>query len=51
MIITILGQIYNNTKPNSMVLTTVALVIFTAMLISAALEYSYPLKFHKKEFY
>ena len=41
MMITILSQIYHNTKLNSMILTTVALVLFTAMLMSSALEYSY----------
>jgi hypothetical protein len=41
MMITILSQIYHNTKPNSMILTTVALVLFTAMLMSAALGDSY----------
>ena len=39
--ITILSQIYHNTKPTSMILTTVALVLFTAMLMSGALGYSY----------
>jgi hypothetical protein len=39
--ITILSQIYDNTKPTSMILATVALVLFTAMLMSSALGYSY----------
>src|SRR5215470_58665 len=41
MMITILSQIYHNTKLNSMILITVTLVLFTAMLMSATLGYSY----------
>jgi len=41
MMISILSQIYHNTKLNSMILTTLTLVLFTAMLMSAALGYSY----------
>ena len=40
MMITILSQIYHNTKLNSMI-WKVALALFIAMLMSAALEYSY----------
>src|SRR5215470_8508263 len=39
MMIIILSQIYHNSKVNSMILTTVTLVLFTAMLMS--LGYSY----------
>jgi len=41
MMITILSQIYHNTKLNSMILITVTLVLFTTMLMSATLGYSY----------
>ncbi|HYV52754.1 MAG TPA: hypothetical protein VE971_05610 [Candidatus Eisenbacteria bacterium] len=41
MMITILSQIYHNTKLNSMILITVTLVLFTSMLMSAMLGYSY----------
>ena len=40
MIITILSQIYHNTNPKSMV-WKIALALITAILMSAALGYSY----------
>ncbi len=40
MMITILSQIYDNTKLNGMI-WKVALVLFTAMLVPSALQYSY----------
>ena len=39
--ITTLSQIYHNTIINSMIFKTVTLVLFTAMLMSAVLGYSY----------
>lgn len=41
MVITVRSQINHTTKLNSMILTTVALVLFTAMLMAAALGYPY----------